>query len=92
MTQALEKMQGVRFRSERSLEAVLEEAVAHHAGRTAYLPGTLSFLGGTARLKPIRTTGSADLPAYSGANGLYVLPPDRERLEAGERVRVLILK
>jgi molybdopterin molybdotransferase len=88
---SLRKMQRAARPEGRGIEAILEEPVCQHPGRTSYLPGTLHFEGDSARIHPIPTTGSADLPAYSRANALFVIPADRDRLEAGERTRVIVL-
>jgi molybdopterin molybdotransferase len=88
---ALRKMQGEARWEGSSLEALLEAPVTQHTGRTSYLPGTLRFDGAAARIHPIPTSGSADLPAYSRANALLIVPADRERVEAGEKLRVLLL-
>jgi molybdopterin molybdotransferase len=64
---------------------------SQHTGRTSYLPGTLRFEGDSARIQPIPSSGSADLPAYSRANALLIIPADRDRVEAGEKLRVLLL-
>jgi molybdopterin molybdotransferase len=88
---ALRKMQGVKRPEGRGLEALLETAVTQHTGRTSYLPGTLRFEGPSARIQPIPSSGSADLPAYSRANALLIIPADRNRVEAGEKLRVLPL-
>jgi len=91
VTAALRKMQGMPDPLSRTWSAILEEPVSQRPGRTAYLPGSLRFGEDGARIRPIATTGSADLPAYSRANALYVLPSDREHFEAEEKVRVLPL-
>jgi len=88
---ALRKLQGEARWEGRRLEAVLEAPVAQHMGRTSYLPGTLRFDGAQARIQPIPTSGSADLPAYSRANALLIIPADRDRVGAGERLQVLAL-
>jgi len=88
---ALRKMQGEARWEGSSLEALLEAPVTQHTGRTSYLPGTLRFDGAAARIHPIPTSGSADLPAYSRANALLIMPADRDRVEAGEKLRVLLL-
>jgi molybdopterin molybdotransferase len=88
---ALRKMQGVPDPRSRTLSAILEERVTQRPGRTAYLPGSLRFQEGRARVQPLRSTGSADLFAHSRANALYVVPSERESVEAGESVSVLPL-
>ena len=89
---AIRRMQGLPRPEGRFLHATLEATVVQRTGRTAYLPGTLRFVEGSARIRHIPTTGSADLPAYSRADALLILPAGRERVDAGERVEVLVLE
>jgi molybdopterin molybdotransferase len=89
---ALRKMMGHEDPEGRRMEAELVEEVRQHPGRTGYLPGTLSFLGALARVRPIPTRGSADLLAHSRADALFIVPADRSSIGAGERVRVLVLE
>jgi molybdopterin molybdotransferase len=91
VAQSLRKMRGERRPAGLELDALLDSPVTQHKGRTSYLPGTLRFAGDSARIQPIPSSGSADLPAYSRANALLIIPADRDRVEAGERLRVLLL-
>jgi molybdopterin molybdotransferase len=70
------------------LEAVLTERMQEKPGLTHFLPAALEF-GGHPRVTPLRWQGSGDIIAMSGANCLLVIPPDRETIDAGERVHVL---
>jgi molybdopterin molybdotransferase len=88
---ALRKMMGFAVPEGRHLDAVLAEEVRQDAGRTGFLPGHLFFAAESARVRPLPSSGSADLLSYSRANVLLVIPADRRRVGAGERVRVLLL-
>jgi molybdopterin molybdotransferase len=88
---ALRTMMGLPDPEGKHLEAVLQEELRQHAGRTGYLPGRIFFEGGSARVQPIPSKGSADLLAHSRAEVLLIMPADRKRIEAGNRVRVLLL-
>lgn len=88
---ALRKMQGYLKPVGQGMLALLDSPVNQHTGRTSYLPGILRFEADSARIQPIPSSGSADLPAYSRANALLIVPADRDRVEAGERLRVLVL-
>jgi molybdopterin molybdotransferase len=88
---ALRTMMGCPAPEGRHLDAVLEEEIRQPAGRTGYLPGHLVFAAESARVRPIPTSGSADLLSYSRANALLVVPADRDRLRPGDRIRVLLL-
>jgi molybdopterin molybdotransferase len=89
---AIRRMLGIPNPGGSFLEAILDEKVTQRAGRTSYLPGTIRFEAGSTRVRPVPTTGSADLLAHSRADVLFVVPSDRERVEAGETVRVLLLE
>jgi molybdopterin molybdotransferase len=89
---ALRKMMGLPDPEGRHLEAVLEEEIRQHPGRTAYLPGNIRFERGVARARPIPSQGSADLLAHSRADALLIAPAERERIEAGSRICVLLLE
>jgi molybdopterin molybdotransferase len=69
-------------------EAVLTQRLSEKPGLTHFLPATLEY-GDQARVTPLTWQGSGDIIAMSRANCLLVVPPDRETIEPGERVRVL---
>lgn len=70
------------------LEAVLTEGMREKLGLTHFLPAALEYAD-QPRVTPIRWQGSGDIIAMSRANCLLVIPPDRETINAGERVQVL---
>jgi molybdopterin molybdotransferase len=70
------------------VEAVLTQRLSEKPGLTHFLPATLEY-GDQARVTPLTWQGSGDIIAMSRANCLLVVPPDRETIEPGERVRVL---
>ena len=88
---ALRRMQGMARPEGVHLEARLEGEVSQHPGRAGYLPGKLSFAGGSVAVRLIPTTGSADLAAHSRADSLIIVPPDHEALRPGDTVRVLLI-
>jgi molybdopterin molybdotransferase len=88
---ALRKMVGRPGPEGSYFEALLEERITQRSGRTGFLPGRLSFRGDSARVRPLASHGSADLPTHSRADVLFVVPADRTEIAAGERVRVLPL-
>jgi molybdopterin molybdotransferase len=88
---AIGKMAGSAEPRRPYLRAVLEGPLASRGPRRAYLPGWLepvSEAGDLPAAYPIVTRGSGDMVAFSKANALLVLPEDRERLEAGQIIRV----
>jgi len=70
------------------VEAVLTQRLSEKPGLTHFLPASLEY-GDQARVTPLTWQGSGDIIAMSRANCLLVVPPDRETIEPGERVRVL---
>jgi len=69
--------------------AVLEVALLEKPGLTHFLPAKLTWSAEAARVAPTVWQGSGDVGAMSRANCLLVVPADRERIEAGEHVKVL---
>ncbi|MGH9577410.1 MAG: gephyrin-like molybdotransferase Glp, partial [Terriglobales bacterium] len=57
---------------------------------TRFLPARLSGEHEAAEVELVRWQGSGDLAAASRANCYLVVPPDRERIPAGEMVAVLL--
>jgi molybdopterin molybdotransferase len=72
-------------------DAILTTAMSEKPGLTHFLPARLTWGSETARVAPIAWQGSGDVGAMSRANCLLVVEAERERIEAGERVRVLPL-
>ena len=70
-------------------EAELSVALSEKAGLTHFLPAKLAWQGNAARVSPVPWQGSGDVMAMAQANCLLVVPAERERIEAGERVYVL---
>ena len=69
--------------------AKLASAISHKPGLTRFLPAVLSG-GLEPEVEPIEWHGSGDLASTASANCFLVAPPDREHLEAGEVVTVLL--
>ncbi len=88
----LSALAGRRDRGPRFALARLGAAVTHKPGLTRFLPAACSF--GAANKSPevslIPWQGSGDLAALAHANCFLVVPEDRERLEAGAAVRILL--
>jgi molybdopterin molybdotransferase len=85
---AIEILSGTEPTPPPFLEAILAERMHEKLGLTHFLPATLEF-GDQARVTPLRWQGSGDIIAMSRANCLLVIPPDRETMNSGERVKVL---
>ena len=72
------------------LKARLKSEVRTKTGLKRFLPAVLSGEFENAEVELARWQGSGDIPALAGANCYLVIPPDRERIAAGEHVSVLI--
>jgi len=72
------------------VQARLAAEIRTKTGLTRFLPATLSGQNGPAQVEPVRWQGSGDMVSLTRANCYIVVPPDRERLPAGEMVSVLL--
>jgi molybdopterin molybdotransferase len=72
-------------------DAILTAAMSEKPGLTHFLPARMTWGTETPRVAAIAWQGSGDVGAMSRANCLLVVGAERERIEAGERVRVLPL-
>jgi molybdopterin molybdotransferase len=71
------------------LHAKLAADVKTKTGLTRFLPGILSGRFENAQVELARWQGSGDIAALAKANCFVVIPPDRDRISAGEWVAVL---
>jgi molybdopterin molybdotransferase len=74
----------------RFLAARLASEVRTKTGLTRFLPAQLSGEFERTEVELVRWQGSGDAAAMARANCFLVVPPDRERLAAGEMVSVLL--
>ncbi len=71
------------------LRACLRSEVRVKPGLTRFLPAVLAGEFGRPEVEPTRWHGSGDIAATALSNCFLVVPPDRERVAAGEDVGVL---
>jgi molybdopterin molybdotransferase len=71
-------------------QAALKAPLTTKTGLTRFLPAKLDGVHDKPGVELVRWQGSGDLMAASRANCYIVVPPDRERFEAGEVVTVLL--
>src|SRR5579864_6719526 len=71
------------------LKARLKAEVKMKTGLTRFLPATITGEFDGAPVELARWQGSGDIAALAGANCYLVVPPDRERIPAGEMVSVM---
>jgi molybdopterin molybdotransferase len=87
---ALDILAGAEVRPLPFVQAVLTAPLSEKPGLTHFLPAQISWRDETARVSPIVWQGSGDVVAMARANCLMVVPAERERIEAGEAVQVLV--
>jgi molybdopterin molybdotransferase len=72
------------------LKVRLKAAVRTATGLTRFLPAVISGSFENEGVELAAWQGSGDVAALARANCYMVIPPDRERIEAGEWVSVLL--
>jgi molybdopterin molybdotransferase len=70
--------------------AKLKSEIRTKTGLKRFLPAVLSGEFENCEVEPVRWQGSGDLASMARANCFIVIPPDRERIESGEWVPVLL--
>ena len=88
---ALLRMQGARVVSRPRVQVELLAPLRNPSGRTSHSPARVRSQAGRLVAEPLRSMGSADLVAHSGANALVVLPADRSEAAAGETAEAVLL-
>jgi molybdopterin molybdotransferase len=86
----LEALAGMRPSKLIFLHAKLKSEIKTKPGLKRFLPATLSGEFEQAEVELVRWQGSGDIAATAAANCYIVIPPDRERIEPGEWVPVLM--
>jgi molybdopterin molybdotransferase len=86
----LEARAGVTPRKLIFLHAKLKSEIKTKSGLKRFLPAILSGEFEQAEVELVRWQGSGDIAATAAANCYIVIPPDRERIAAGEWVPLLM--
>jgi molybdopterin molybdotransferase len=89
---AIDLLSGAEARALPFVEARLAEALQEKSGLAHFLPARLEWRGAVPEVKTLRWQGSGDITALSKANCFLVVPADREKIEIGESVSVLLRK
>jgi molybdopterin molybdotransferase len=87
---AVDILAGAEARPLAVMEAILDSPLAEKPGLTHFLPARVTWRAEKARVSPVAWQGSGDVVAMAHANCLMVVPAERERIEAGEVVHVLV--
>jgi molybdopterin molybdotransferase len=89
---AIDLLSGGEARPLPLLEARLAEALKEKPGLTHFLPARVEWGGLAPEVIALEWQGSGDIAALAMANCFLVVPPDRERISAGESVSVWLRK
>ncbi|HXF11624.1 MAG TPA: gephyrin-like molybdotransferase Glp [Terriglobales bacterium] len=87
----LEALAGMSSRNLVFTHAKLKSEIRTKTGLKRFLPAVLSGEYEHCQVELVRWQGSGDIASVARANCYAVVPPDRERIEAGEWVPVLVL-
>lgn len=83
---------GARSRPLIFLKGRLKAEVRIKTGLTRFLPGVVSGEFENAEVELAAWQGSGDIAALARSNCYLVIPPDRERIEVGEWISVLVVE
>ncbi|HZC65836.1 MAG TPA: molybdopterin molybdotransferase MoeA, partial [Candidatus Dormibacteraeota bacterium] len=92
VTPAIDLLSGAQVRPLPFVEARLGEALNERPGLAHFLPARIEWRSTTPEVKALIWQGSGDITALANANCFLVVPADREKIAAGERVSVLLRK
>jgi molybdopterin molybdotransferase len=86
----LEALSGMQPRPLNFLHARLKSDIRIKTGLTRFLPAILSGKHEDTHAEPVPWQGSGDIAARSRANCYIVIPPDREHIQVGEWIAVML--
>ena len=86
----LEALAGLTARKLAFLQARLKSEITTKTGLKRFLPAILSGEFENTEAELVRWHGSGDVASMTRANCYVVIPPDRDRIAAGESVAVLM--
>jgi molybdopterin molybdotransferase len=89
---AIDLLSGAEARALPLVEARLAEAMKEKPGLAHFLPALVEWHGAVPEVKALEWQGSGDIAALVKANCFLVVPADRENIEIGARVSVLLRK
>ncbi len=87
---AIDLLSGAEARVLPLVEARLAEALKERPGLTHFLPARVEWRERAPEVKALKWQGSGDIAALAKANCFLVVPADREKIEIGESVSVLL--
>jgi molybdopterin molybdotransferase len=87
---AVDLLSGAEARGLPIVEARLGEAMNEKPGLTHFLPARMEGQGAEREVKTLKWQGSGDVSALGRANCFVVVPAEKEKLDVGERVEVIV--
>jgi len=87
---AVDLLSGAEARELPLVEARLAEELNEKPGVTHFLPARVEGQSAAREVRALKWQGSGDVAALGKANCFLVVPADREKLEVGEKVEVLL--
>ncbi|MGB6597356.1 MAG: gephyrin-like molybdotransferase Glp [Candidatus Acidiferrum sp.] len=87
---AVDLLSGAEARALPIIEARLGEALNEKPGVTHFLPARMLGQGAEREVKVLKWQGSGDVAAVGRANCYVVVPMEREKIEVGEKVEVMV--
>ena len=87
---AVDLLSGAEARPLPMIEARLGEALDEKPGVTHFLPARLEGQGPAREVKALKWQGSGDVSALGKANCFLVVPIEKQKIGAGERVDVML--
>jgi molybdopterin molybdotransferase len=89
---AIDLLSGAEARALPLVQARLAEAMKEKPGLAHFLPARVEWHGAVPEVKALKWQGSGDITTLAKANCFLVVPADREKIEFGESVSVLLRK
>jgi molybdopterin molybdotransferase len=89
---AIDLLNGAEDRPLPLVEARLGEVLNEKPGLAHFLPARVDWRAGAPEVKALKWQGSGDIAALANANCFLVVPADRDKIAAGDRVSVLLRK
>ena len=89
---AVDLLSGAAARALPMVEARLGEALNEKPGVTHFLPAHMEGQGENREVVALKWQGSGDVSALARANCFVVVPVEKEKIEVGERVEVMLRK
>jgi molybdopterin molybdotransferase len=90
VTPAVDLLSGAEARDLLLLDARLGEALDEKPGVTHFLPARMEGQGANREVVAVKWQGSGDIAALARSNCFVVVPAEKEKIEVGERVGVMV--